>query len=65
MYVRKIIAAIVAIALAVLAWLNLFYHINANDTTTTVKDLSSVVIVVEMKEKLKIYYNHNLALFNS
>ena len=45
MYVRKIIAAIVAIALAFLAWLNLFYHINANDITTTFKDLLSVIIV--------------------
>ena len=51
MYVKKIITAILAIILAILSWLNLFYQINANTSPTTVKNLSSVVAVVEITEK--------------
>ncbi len=54
MYARKIIAAIVAITLAILAWLNLFYQINSNTSTTTVQDLSSVVAVVKITKKIEI-----------
>ncbi len=64
MYVRKIIAAIVAIALAVLAWLNLFYHINDKNITTKVKDLSSMFVVAKINRKPKAYYNRNLVQFN-
>lgn len=51
MYTRKIIAAIVAITLAILAWLNLFYQINSNTSTTTVQDLSPVITVIKISEK--------------
>ena len=51
MQAKYIIAAIVAITLVIIVWLNLFYQINTNTHTITVKNLSPAIAVVEITKK--------------
>ena len=60
MLARKIIAAIIAVTLAVLAWLNLFYQININTDSRKVKDLSSVIAVAKISEQVEIKVEKDL-----